>query len=76
MSINTNDLNAEREVLVKDFEALQQRIKQVDMELIQMKSNLNAVHGAIQQVDKFIKMSEDNKKIPDEKEKALNIATG
>ena len=37
MSINTNDLNAEREVLVKDFEALQQRIKQVDMELIQMK---------------------------------------
>ena len=58
MSINTNDLNAEREVLVKDFEALQQRIKQVDMELIQMKSNLNAVHGAIQQVDKFIKMSE------------------
>ena len=75
MSINTNDLNAEREVLVKDFEALQQRIKQVDMELIQMKSNLNAVHGAIQQVDKFIKMSEENTKLPDEKEKALNIAT-
>ena len=76
MSINTNDLNSEREILVKDFEALQQRIKQVDAELIQMKSNLNAVHAAIQQVDKFIKMSEDNKKIPDEKEKALNIATG
>ena len=75
MSINTNDLNAEREVLVKDFEALQQRIKQVDMELTQMKSNLNAVHGAIQQVDKFIKMSEKNTKLPDEKEKALNIAT-
>tara|TARA_Y100000768_G_C23462828_1_gene444539 strand:+ start:27 stop:257 length:231 start_codon:yes stop_codon:yes gene_type:complete len=75
MSINTNDLNAEREVLVKDFEALQQRIKQVDMELIQMKSNLNAVHGAIQQVDKFIKMSEESTKLPDEKEKALNIAT-
>ena len=75
MSINTNDLNAEREVLVKDFEALQQRIKQVDMELIQMKSNLNAVHGAIQQVDKFIKMSEKNTNLPDEIEKALNIAT-
>ena len=75
MSINTYDLNAEWEVLVKDFEALQQRIKQVDMELIQMKSNLNAVHGAIQQVDKFIKMSEKNTKLPDEKEKALNIAT-
>ena len=76
MSINTSDLNNEREVLVKDFEALQSRIKQVDQELIQMKSNLNAVHGAIQQVDKFIKMSEKNTKLPDEKEKALNIATG
>ena len=75
MSINTNDLNAEREVLVKDFDALKERIKQVDIELIQMKSNLNAVHGAIQQVDKLIKMSEKNTKLPDEKEKALNIAT-
>jgi len=75
MSINTNDLNAEREILVKDFEALQTRIKQVDMELIQMKSNLNAVHGAIQQVDKFIKMSEESTKLPDEKEKALSLAT-
>ena len=66
MSIKLSDLQNEREVLVKDFEALQQRIKQVDMELIQMKSNLNAVHGAIQQVDKFIKMSEKNTKLPDE----------
>ena len=75
MSINTNELNAEREILAKDFEALQNRIKQVDMELIQMKSNLNAVHGAIQQIAKLIKISEKNTKLPDEKEKALNIAT-
>ena len=76
MSISTSELTAERQVLEKDFEALTTRIKQVDQELIQMKSNLNAVHGAIQQVDKLIKISEDNKKLPDEKEKALNIATG
>jgi len=75
MSIETNDLTAEREVLVKDFEALSQRIKQVDAELIQMKSNLNAVHGAIQQVDKLIKMSDSNKSMPQDKEKALNLAT-
>ena len=75
MSINTNELNAEREILAKDFEALQNRIKQVDMELIQMKSNLNAVHGAIQQIDKLIKMCEETKTMPEEKEKALNIAT-
>ena len=76
MAIQLSDLQNEREVLVKDFDALKERISQVDRELITMKSNLNAVHGAIQQVDKLIKISEDNKKLPDEKEKALNIATG
>ena len=42
-----------------------------------MKSNLNAVHGAIQQVDKLIKLSETNGKgkMPKEKEEALKIAT-
>ena len=74
--IDEQTLLAERKVLESDFNTMSDRIKQVDAELIQMKSNLNAVHGAIQQVDKFIKMSENNKKIPDEKEKALNIATG
>ena len=75
MSIDTNTLKSEREVLVKDFEALTNRIKQVDAELIQMKSNLNAVHGAIQQIDKLIKMSDSNKSMPQDKEKALNLAT-
>ena len=75
MSISTTDLSAERQVLEKDFEALTTRIKQVDQELIQMKSNLNAVHGAIQQIDKLITMSEKDKSMPKEKEEALNIAT-
>ena len=75
MSIDTDTLKAEREVLAKDFEALTQRIKQVDAELIQMKSNLNAVHGAIQQVDKLIKLSDKDKSMPKDKEKALNLAT-
>ena len=75
MAITLNDLQSERDILIKDFDALKERIKQVDVELIQMKSNLNAVHGAIQQVDKLIKMSEDTTKMPEEKEKALNIAT-
>jgi len=75
MSIDTIDLQNEREVLVKDFDALKERISQVDRELITMKSNLNAVHGAIQQIDKLITMSEKDTKMPEEKEKALNIAT-
>ena len=76
MSISTTDLTAERQVLEQDFEALSTRIKQVDQEIIQMKSNLNAVHGASQQSDKLITMSEKGgKELPKDKEKALNIAT-
>ena len=78
MAIETNELQSEREVLVKDFDALSQRIKQVDAELITMKSNLNALYGAIQQVDRLIakvKGGEDKKPMPAEKEKALNLAT-
>ena len=58
MAIQTSDLISQRELLAKDFDALSERIKKVDVELIQMKSNLNAVHGAIQQVDKLISISE------------------
>ena len=75
MAIQTTDLTAEKELLVKDFEALSQRIKQVDAELAQMKGNLNAVHGAIQQVHKLIELSEKDKSMPKEKEEALKIAT-
>ena len=76
MAIQTSDLVSQRELLAKDFDALSDRIKQVDVELIQMKSNLNAVHGAIQQVDKLIALSEKSgKELPKDKEKALNIAT-
>jgi len=75
MAIETKDLMAERELLQKDFDALSTRIKQVDMELIQMKSNLNAVHGAVQQIDKLITMSEKDKSMPKEKAEALAMAT-
>ena len=76
MSIDKNTLLSEREVLVKDFEALTQRIQSVEKDLGTMKSNLNAVHGAIQQVDKLLKITEQSgDKMPEEKEKALNIAT-
>ena len=75
MAITLNDLQSERDILIKDFDALKERIKQVDVELIQMKSNLNAVHGAIQQIDKLITMSEKDKSMPKEKAEALAMAT-
>ena len=75
MTISIDELKAEKELLVKDFEALSGRIKQVDTELVQMKSNLNAVHGAVQQIDKLIVRSEAKNEMPKEKAEALNIAT-
>ena len=86
MAIDVETLKAERDTLQKDFDALSARIKQVDADLITMKSNLNAVYGAIQQVDKLIaKDSEEQSEkqlltekdivMPAEKQAALNVAT-
>ena len=86
MSIDIETLKKEREVLKKDFDLLSSRINQTEKEIGTMKSNLNAVFGAIQQIDKFIKMENTNtgeKQLLNEEEKmsvekaaALNIATG
>ena len=75
MSIDDKTLLSEREVLKKDFDTLSERIKQVEKDLGSMKGNLNAVYGAIQQVDKLIALSQSSGGLPLEKEKALNIAT-
>ena len=85
MAIEISTLKAEREVLQKDFDSLSGRIKQVDTDLITMKSNLNAIYGAIQQVDKLIAKDSGNtsekqlltekEPMPAEKQAALNVAT-
>ena len=79
MSIDEKTLLEERKVLEVDFNTTKDRIVQVEKDLGNMKSNLNAVYGAIQQIDKLIVLArggkEDKKPMPPEKEKALNIAT-
>ena len=79
MAIDEKTLLEERKVLETDFNTTKDRIVQVEKDLGNMKSNLNAVYGAIQQVDKLIaKLApkvEEKKPMPAEKEKALNIAT-
>jgi predicted ribosome quality control (RQC) complex YloA/Tae2 family protein len=77
MAIDEQTLKDERKVLEDDFNTMSNRIKQVEKDLGQMKSNLNALYGAIQQVDRLLaKLTPaDNKEMPAEKEKALNIAT-
>ena len=78
MTIDEKTLLEERKVLEEDFNTTKDRIVQVEKDLGNMKSNLNAVYGAIQQVDKLIALSKktgDKKEMPVEKEKALNLAT-
>ena len=78
MAIDEKKLLEERKVLEEDFNTTKDRIVKVEKDLGNMKSNLNAVYGAIQQVDKLIALSKDTgnkKEMPVEKEKALNLAT-
>ena len=78
MAIDEKTLLEERKVLETDFNTTKDKIVKVEKDLGNMKSNLNAVYGAIQQVDKLIALSKDTgdkKEMPVEKEKALNLAT-
>ena len=76
MSIDEKTLVEERKVLETDFNTMSDRIKQVEKDLGTMKSNLNALYGAIQQTDRLIaKLKDGDKEMPPEKEKALNLAT-
>ena len=77
MMIDEQTLKDERKVLEEDFNTMSNRIKQVEKDLGQMRSNLNALYGAIQQVDRLLAKINptDKQPMPVEKEKALNIAT-
>jgi|TARA_B110001454_G_C12721278_1_gene434814 DNA anti-recombination protein RmuC len=66
MSIDTNTLVTEGETLKKDFDSLSQKIAKVEKDLGTMKSNLNAVFGAIQLTDKLIADSTKSDPVPDE----------
>jgi len=79
MSIDEKTLLEERKVLETDFNTTKDRIVQVEKDLGNMKSNLNAVYGAIQQIDKLLAKVNNGKEVkkpmPEEKKQALNIAT-
>ena len=77
MTIDEQTLKDERKILEDDFNTMTNRIKQVEKDLGQMRSNLNALYGAIQQVDRLLAKINpaEKQQMPAEKEKALNIAT-
>ena len=58
MGISVKQLEEERVVLAKTFDELNVKIKTVENETQKMRNNLNAVHGAIQEIDKLIKLDQ------------------
>ena len=76
MSISKDELVKRKEQIKKDFDTLVEQIKEQEEKVKSMKNNLNALAGASQQCDLFIKELEDkDAPMPRDKEAALNIAT-
>ena len=56
MTISIEQLNEEKAILQSDFDKLNSQINKITNDLAQMKANLNAINGAVQQVNKLIEM--------------------
>ena len=54
MAINLETLQEEKTLLQKDFDEMKRNITKVEMDLVQMKANMNALNGAIQQTNRLI----------------------
>ena len=73
-TLGIDTLQKERTQLQEDFSKLGAQVKQVETDLGQMKANLNAINGALQEVNKLIGLVE-NQLDPDNepKEAGVNI---
>ena len=54
MAIDMAALQEEKVLLQKDFEEMKKNIQKVEVDLIQMKANMNAINGAIQQTERLL----------------------
>ena len=76
MTISKEQLIARKEQIKKDFDNLVTQIEEQENKIKSKKNNLNALAGASQQCDLFLKELEDkDAPMPRDKEAALNIAT-
>ena len=76
MSISKDDLLKRREEIVTDYNKAVEEIQKGESQIVEMKNNLNALAGALQQTDLFIKQIEDDgDPMPEEKAFALDMAT-
>ena len=74
--IDEKMLMAERKTLEEDYKNTEEKIKLIEKELGNLRSNLNAIYGAVQQVDKLIVMSKEGNKSKsrEEADKASEVA--
>ena len=68
MAIDMATLQEEKVLLQKDFEEMKKNIQKVEVDLIQMKANMNAINGAIEQTDRLLNKLRNES---DEKSKAV-----
>ena len=68
MAIELATLHEEKTLLQKDFDEMKRNINKVEMDLVQMRANMNALNGAIQQTNRLISKIEAE---GEEKSKAL-----
>jgi|TARA_B110000967_G_C18726638_1_gene480471 hypothetical protein len=59
--IDDKVLQEELAVLQADFDKTKKQIEIVEKEVITMRSNLNAIYGALQQTEKLLKLSKGDK---------------
>ena len=76
MSITKQQIETRKSDLEKDFQMVKQQIEDSEVKINSMRNNLNALAGAIQQCDMFLKqLAEKDAPMPAEKQQALDIAT-
>ena len=76
MSISKDELLKRKSDIIEDSKKIQDQISEGEKALKQMRNNLNALAGAAQQCDLFIKQIEEKgEPMPPEKAQALDIAT-
>jgi len=61
MTISKEQLIARKEEIKKDFDKLVEQIDEQELKIKSMKNNLNALAGASQQCDLFLKQLEDRR---------------
>ena len=76
MSITKEQIETRKSDLEKDFQTVKQQIEDGEIKINTMRNNLNALAGAIQQCDMFLKeLTDKDAPMPVEKQQALDIAT-